>query len=641
MKRQVLIRIEKSPAAVDYTAQLFDVPATGPVEPPLATGPFAAPAGLLALKEVLPGKTPATAIDDMGLLLYQALHAALGKPLQDVLAGDAAVLHFDLGDNQLRALPWEILVWEDATLGLQRLPVRGTHDIDRVWKMEWAAPQTPSDGPLRLFVALGDTTNIAADEELTEIRRRIQPNERAVDIIVEPVENKNDLYAAIKSYRPHVLHFIGHGDSESLKFHGWEWKSVEIGDVGGIALQQWKPCLVFLNACRSAVPGSSVSLGDLAPLCATFLTRGTQAVIAMQGDIRGVAAGTLAGVFYENLAAGVPIHEALSAARGDVGAKYDGKQASYPALMLRCSSHAAIPSFVALSKDYRDRARLCEILPKLRYFVNQVTPRRQIYGSLWPYQDEQSRQPFVLLRGSSLHGKTLLAAALLDLAIRLNHGVRYVDLGLDPAVDVISILGRIWGGPSNGPPRSPLLDPLPLPSAEDWPQKFEAAAKQIDVGIYAEFRKALLGVSATRPLTIVLDNFRIKNVSSEVFWYLWEHFFLHVGRELKNVNLLLLLDDDSYQRYDVDKQLDLRSYFRVHKLVELKPVTTQEFILLWKEYMYFRSDELKKLLAEPEMDGNIRKAVTQVKHPLSVAHFETKTKQLADLFEIKLTDLRQ
>ncbi|MEY9523979.1 hypothetical protein ABIF70_005120 [Bradyrhizobium japonicum] len=642
MKRQVLIRIEGDAAAAGYTAQLFDVREAGPVEPALAKGPFPTSPKLLALKDVLPdNKTPATAIDEKGLVLYEALHAALGKPLQDVLAGDAAVLHFDLGDNQLRALPWEILVWQDEALGVQQLPVRATHDISRVWKMAWAAPQTPSAGPLRLLIAVGDTTNTAAEEELTEIRRRIQPNERAVDVIVERLANKDDLYTAIKTYRPHVLHFIGHGDSGSLKFDGWEWKSVEIGDVGGIALQQWKPRLVFLNACRSAVPGTSVSLGDLAPLCATFLTRGAQAAIAMQGDIRGVAAGTLAGAFYENLAAGTPIHEALSAARGVVGAKFDGKQASYPALILRCSSLAAIPSFVTLSEDYRERAKLCDILPKLRFFVNQVKPRRQIYGSLWPYQDEQSRQPFILLRGSTLHGKTVLAAALLDLATRLDHGVRYVDLGLDPAVDFVSVLGRIWGGPSNGPPRSPLLDPLPLPHAEAWTQKFEAATKQSDVGIYAEFRQALVGISATRPLTIVLDNFRVKNVSSEVFWYLWENFFLHVGRDLKNVNLVLLLDEDCYQRYEVDKQLSQRSHFRAHKLVELNPVTAQEFILLWKEYMYFRSDELKELLADPNMDKSIRRAVAGVKQPLSVAHFETKTQQLADFFGINLPDLRQ
>jgi CHAT domain-containing protein len=77
-----------------------------------------------------------------------------------------------------------------------------------------------------------------------------------------------------------------------------------LGNIGGIALEDWKPHLVFLNACRSAQDGRSVTLGVLAPLCSKFLARGAQAAIAMQGDIKSVAAGTLAGVFYESLQPG-------------------------------------------------------------------------------------------------------------------------------------------------------------------------------------------------------------------------------------------------------------------------------------------------------------------------------------------------
>ncbi|MCP1783883.1 CHAT domain-containing protein [Bradyrhizobium japonicum] len=647
MKRQVLIRIEASAAAAGYTAQMFDVSEAGPVKPALANGPFEAPPGLLALKNVLPGNTPASAIDEKGFELYRALHAALGKPLQDVLAGPAAVLHFDLGDDpNLLALPWEIQVWPEAAMGVQLTRVRATHDISRVWKMAWDAPQVFSDGPLRLLIAIGDATGIAAQEELTEIRRRVQPNERAVDIIrVEPLASKNDLYNAIKTFRPHVLHFIGHGDSERLKFDGWDWKIVELGDVGGNALQQWKPRLVFLNACRSAVGGASVSLGDLAPLCAVFLAKGAQAVIAMQGDIRGVAAGVLAGAFYEKLAAGSPIHEALSVSRGTIEAQFDEKQASYPALMLRCSSRAALPCFGILSRDYRERTKLCDILPKLRVFVNQVKPRRQIYASLWPYQEEQLREPFILLLGGFSQGKTVLAGALLDLAARLDHRVRYVDVGLDPPVNHITVLERIWGGPPNGPPRSPLLDPLPLNPEDVWAKKFEAANRGRDVGIYKHFCQALAGMSADRPLTIVLDNFRINNISAGVFWYLWEKVFLRVGRDLKNVNLVLVLDRDNYRHYEIDERLALHSHFRTHKLVELDPVKSADFPLLLKEYMYFRSDELKSILSDPDMDRNMDRSIQvsmiKEKQPLSVANFEKKTRQLAEFLNITLPDLRQ
>jgi len=639
MNREVLIRIESNPAAGGYMARLFEVDEGGPGQRALAEGPFKPSAELLDLKDLLPGNKPASTVAEKGLQLYGALHGSLGQKLQEVVSGRRTAIYFDLGSEELRALPWEILVWSEDAGGAVATPVRATHDICRVNTMSWDTPQLGGTGPLRLMIAMGDAAEIGAAEEATEIRRRVQPNERAVDILQIKPASKDELYQEIKNFRPHVFHFIGHGNTDALDFGVWDWTSMSLGDVGGIALEEWKPCLVFLNACRSARAGRSVTLGVLAPLCSKFLARGAQAGIAMQGDIKGVAAGALAGVFYEKLAAGCAIHEALSLARAALEAKFDQKQACYPALMLRCPPRAALPCFHPLTYDYRNRVKLCEILPKLRVFVNQVKPRRRIYCSLWPYQEKQLREPFILLRGPSSYGKTVLAGALLDLATRLGHIVRYVDVGLDPPVDFVPVLQRICGGPSQGPPQSPLFDPIPLEPQETWVNKFQAANRAKDLDIYTDFRQALAAISAERPLTIVVDNFRIKNVSDAVFWYLWEHLFLHVGRDLKNVNVVVVLDDDAYQRYDVEKQLAQRSDFRAHKLVELRDLTSEEFASLWKEYIYFRDDELRKLLVNGDLETTIHLAMTRGAPPFSVAKFETKTRQLAGLFDIDLSDL--
>jgi hypothetical protein len=639
MKRDLLIRIEPDDATGIYKARMFDVGAAGPVDPALAEGRFSASAELLALKNLLSGDAPAPMINTNGYTLYQQLNAALGRSLQDALAGPRTAIHFDLGSEELRGLPWEILVWSADANGMVPTPVRAMHDICRVDAMTWDTPQLVSNGPLRLMIAMGDSAGIGAAEEATEIRRRVQPNERAVDILQIKPANQRELYQEIKSFRPHVFHFIGHGDTGALDFGQWDWGSMRFGDIGGIALEEWKPSLVFLNACRSAEAGRSVTLGALAPLCSIFLARGAQAAIAMQGDIKGTAAGTLAGVFYEKLAAGLPIHEALSYARAAIETEFDEKQACYPALMLRCASRAALPCFHPLSEDYRKRVQLCAILPKLKVFVNQVTPRRHIYCSLWPYREPQLREPFILLRGPSSYGKTVLTGALLDLAARLGHMVRYVDIGLDPPVDFISILERIWGGPSSTIDRSPLFDPLPFSPAAEWVKRFNAANETSDVSIYAEFRQALAAVSVEKTLTIALDNFRIKNVPNSVFWYLWEHLFLHVGRDLKNVNLVVVLDDDAYRRYDVETQLTLRSHFRTHRLVELGALTADDFRSLWKEYMYFRSDDLKRELSNPLAAQFVEHYAARETGPISVAKLEAKTKDLAVVMGIVLSDL--
>jgi hypothetical protein len=307
--------------------------------------------------------------------------------------------------------------------------------------------------------------------------------------------------------------------------------------------------------------------------------------------------------------------------------------------MLRCPSRAALPCFHPLTDDYRRRMKLCEILPKLRVFVNQVTPRREIYGSLWPYLRRQLPEPFILLRGPSSYGKTVLAGALLDLATRLGHTVRYVDIGLDPAVDFVPVLERIWGGPPAAAPQSPLFDPLPLRPPEKWVNKFRDRSRTTDLGVYAEFRQELAVISANRSLTIVLDNFRIKNISGAVFWYMWENLFLHVGRDLSNMNLVVVLDDDAYQRYDVENHLTRHPHLRAHRLVKLLALPPENFATLLKEYMYFRSDDPRKALVNPLVAKFIDHFAGQEPAPISMAQLESRTREFAAAMRVNLCHL--
>jgi hypothetical protein len=203
----------------------------------------------------------------------------------------------------------------------------------------------------------------------------------------------------------------------------------------------------------------------------------------------------------------------------------------------------------------------------------------------------------------------------------------------------VPILERIWGGTSPEVERSPLFDSLPLIPPPDWVKKFRAANEATALGIYSEFRQALAAITADKPLTIVLDNFRIKNVSDAVFWYLWENLFLHVGRDLKNMNLVVVLDDDAYQRYDVETQLVRRRHFRTHRLVEMRALTAEDFKSLWKEYMYFRSEDLKRELENPTVTQFVEFYAAREAVPISVARLETKTRELAQVMGVGLSDL--
>lgn len=591
---------------------------------------------------LLSGNTPPAGLRAEGEALYLKLRGALGQPLDDLLNGEQARIFLDL-EHDLHRLPWEVMIWRKPTDtgGSVATWVSLAHHVCRVIRPDWAsAPQQPQ-GPLRVLIAIGrDDASVEAGKEEEEIRRRVQCSQRTVDIETITPRGIDELYDRIKEFVPHVLHFIGHGSSDGearLEFQGWDLTSTNVTSyVGRDNLNKWRPGLVFLNACRTA----SAS-GQSAAMAGAFLANGASASIAMQGNIRGKAAGTLAGVFYEKLACGIPVNEALSLARGVVQQKYDYKEATYPALTLRCRPRATLPSFLPLDDDYRLRQNTCRLLPWLSVFVNQVKPRRDLCGSFWPFHDSELQRRFVLLRGHEGFGKTLLSAWALDLSLRLGHRVRYIRVGAGrDGVDYIRVLRLIWG--LEQPDFvSPLTDPLP-----HNPDLVRLLERSKDTGVYLPFRQALAEMSAQRPLTIVLDEFDMK-MDYGSFWTLWEHLFvpLATGDVFKNVHLMLVLNEKEYLDYKIDEEVISRPQLQIpgRKEIKLDMLGAEEFIDRFREYLYFRSEEFRRDdmvqfvdIWVAKLDDSIKKQNNRM--VLSVAQFE----DLVDKFsKVTLVDIEK
>jgi CHAT domain len=634
--KEAVIRIGQA-VALGYPAELFErdgatLISLGPAEPVHLTD-----AELKEFEELLPETTPAAALQSSGEALYDKLRAALGKSLSDLLNGEPAQIYIEPA-GELYRVPWEIMVWpKPSIVGFTPTWVSQAHHICRVFQPDWNAKLPDPQGPLRVLLAIGapeSDPTVMAEQEEEEIRRRLHPAQRTVDIESIRPQSRQALYDKIKDFLPHVLHFIGHGTSNppKLKFAGWDWTAGEVAaDVGRFNLNTWTPCVVFLNACRTGT-----AAGQAGPMAGAFLVNGAKAAIAMQGNILGKAAGTLAGVLYEKLGAGVAINEALSAARSEVAGEQGYKEAAYPALTMRLAPAVTLPSFQSMGADYRQRRQSCELLPKLDFFVNQVDPRRDLCRNFWPVRPVDIRQRFVLLRGDTGFGKTALSAWMLDLGLRMGYRVRYIKVSAEPGgVDYLKILKLIWGmnAPGHG---SPLTDPLP-PARADLLTLLE---KSKDTAIYGVFRQALADASKEQPVTIVLDEFR-RSMDRGSFWVLWENLIAPIARhELQNVNLLLVLGEDEYAEYGIDEELKSRPELRVPKKeIRLMVLEPQEFITRFREYLYFRSKKFHAEDLRTFIDMGVKLSTANDPRPLSVARFEEKTRDLATFLKLDIESL--
>ncbi len=153
-----------------------------------------------------------------------------------------------------------------------------------------------------------------------------------------------DAICALLEQKPHLFHFIGHGELNPAEPSG----TLYLVDTPGSEIRYngvqfaglfdvHQPGVVVMQSCESAaaLPDTPYS-GAAARLAAA----GVPAVVAMQYKISNLAAGEFARKFYEFLARGVPVDRAVQAAR-DTLTRFSGsltRSYATPALFLRTRS---------------------------------------------------------------------------------------------------------------------------------------------------------------------------------------------------------------------------------------------------------------------------------------------------------------
>jgi tetratricopeptide (TPR) repeat protein len=437
--------------------------------------------------------------------------AAYGQRLFSFLFGDghdlANFLKFDttyrrqarltlkLHDNAagLWRLPWEYL--HD---GRDFLALHGRFQLSRVpYGLAELRPD-PVALPLRLLVIIAapdDQQPLDTEEEIGVIQAALDEAVRANRVQVEYLDDATlpAIGETLRRFRPHLLHFTGHGLYEraagrsflALESEDGRTQLAGIADLRPYLVDAPELRLVCLSGCQTAQTSPADAFSGVAT---GLLQSDLPAALAMQFSILDPSAIELARAFYSALAHGDDLLAAMQQARLALRDFADGPGYDWgiPALYLRAGElrlvdpTAVPPALPAAPPRLLDSAGL----PLPPHFVGRKAELRQLRQAL--------RQPQVnaaFIRGIGGMGKSSVAAKFLQRP----------GLELDGALVI----------------RCNEVDPLDIPAklahflaAQGRANHAEAAALILDSRLPpADRARQAAALVAERRYVVVFDNF--------------------------------------------------------------------------------------------------------------------------------------
>jgi tetratricopeptide (TPR) repeat protein len=302
----------------------------------------------LALERIETGDTGDGFLAEFGRRLFDALlpdpiatlyRASLGMAREQ---GRGLRVRLRLEPPELAALPWEYLcdAEEDCFLGV-------SPETPLVRYVPLARPSRPIavSPPLRVLVVLSsprDAMPLDVEQEKGIIEGALGDwiDQGLVQLCVLERGVAAEIGQAMRAFRPHVFHFVGHGQ------HRGEEAYVLLEDSAGrarpVGVRTFREFflgiadtrLAVFNACQLATTSSTRPLAGLAP---RLLQRNLSAVVAMQSPIADRTALIFSREFYRSLALGYPVDGALAEARKGIFLEVggDAQEWGVPVLFLR------------------------------------------------------------------------------------------------------------------------------------------------------------------------------------------------------------------------------------------------------------------------------------------------------------------
>jgi hypothetical protein len=465
----------------------------------------------------------------------------------------------------------------------------------------------PDAGPLRVLIVIGSRQDdIGAEDEVAAVLPTLRAARSVAEVLRGPTQG--ELVGAYRDLRPHVFHFIGHGlmlpaTGAVLQMGSgptaWTLSDQEIINI----LTGWTGRLAILNACRTSVGPATSAREASAKLVEAFRQQGFRAVLGMQADIRSEAAAAFSRPFYEALANGQPLDQALAGARQAMAQLgLERRDWALPALTLDTE-----PDRVITLNSPEPRVSLdASEFNQSRAFVGQGPERRILWKGLDPELFGTPAHGLTVVAGAEDIGKTWLIYQALWICALRGRSVRYVTLTPDPnkSLDFLGVLRRIRDGGDGSPLQAPLPpeafdrfnhvvnfiaraeEPKP-PEPTQTPVRDQGKAYRpgLEFGverIYEAFVEALKVAAGPEPLVIALDQTR--GVAEAARSTLWNQLLmLATDGRLGNVRLIV-----GIQGNDLGDWLAGESPYRC--TVRVDEIAAEDFVPLAREYFTHRGD---------------------------------------------------
>jgi tetratricopeptide (TPR) repeat protein len=273
--------------------------------------------------------------DPVAALLRTSLGLAKGQ-------GKGLRLRLRLEPPELAALPWEYLYCaeQDCFLALS-----AETPLVRYVAMPYPSRPMAISPPLRVLVVLSSPKgavplDVGQEKGIVEGALRDCVDQGLVQLYVVERGVAADIGQAMRAFRPHVFHFVGHGQYRGDKATVvLEDRAGRAQFVGARTFREFflgiaDTRLAVLNACQLATTSSTRPLAGLAP---HLLQRNLSAVVAMQSPIADDMAMIFSREFYRSLALGYPVDGAVAEARKGILLETGGGMPDWgiPVLFLR------------------------------------------------------------------------------------------------------------------------------------------------------------------------------------------------------------------------------------------------------------------------------------------------------------------
>jgi CHAT domain len=275
-------------------------------------------------------------------------------------------------DANLNRLNWELMHdgraylvkgLPEAAVAITRI-VAGTSDPRR-----WTPRQM--EFPPRVLFVFGTALNdpdVRPEAEFLGLLRQLERSGRRIHARVLEKATPRELQRVVEVFKPHVVHFICHGDWDRETGRGY--LQLETDDEGAdprrfadqlvgslVGSFGLPPSAVVLSACHTGSSGVGPAQGlkgvhETAPLATELVEHGIPIVLAMAGRVADRACRLFTRSFGESLVLGETLVAATAAARKaswvEGGSSVDSVDWAFPALFL---AEAVPPDYAPVPAD--------------------------------------------------------------------------------------------------------------------------------------------------------------------------------------------------------------------------------------------------------------------------------------------------